>query len=643
VAKFSGMLFFLLLCLVGFIPSQASAGDAPTPVEATLHILDYVAVDYPVSVQDGKVINSVEYAEQAEFVEQARAQIAALPTRPEQADLQQRASELVAMVRDRKPGGEVSALAALISREIIKAYNVATAPSKAPDLRVASTLFRENCAACHGVTGLGDGPQAAALQPRPSNLHDRSRSDQQSVFSLYNSITLGVPGTAMPSFSSLKDNERWALAFFAATLAASDAEKARGEALWRGKADKVDFADLQQISNRTPLDVEKKYGADGRSQLAYLRSNPGVLEDAGESPLAFSARTLTESLAAYESGDRTQAQQLAVNAYLEGYELVEGTLDNVDRKLRLGVEKEMLAYRNMLKAGAPVDSLRAEVKNLKAMLAEVDAKLESSKDSAGTNFLSAFLILLREGVEAILILGGITAFLIKTGRRDGLRYVHLGWIAALLLGGVTWLLASRFITISGANRELTEGITAIVSAVVLLYVGYWLHGKVYAERWKEYIETKLKGALSGGTFYALAFLSFFTVYREVFETVLFYQALWAQVGSGGQSAIVYGFAAAVLALAALAWLVFYFSVRLPLRLFFGASSVLIAVLAIIFTGKGIAALQGAGKLPVNPIDIAAWPALGIYPNLEGLGLQALLLLAIVGGYFYTHHRAHQVA
>jgi high-affinity iron transporter len=129
-------------------------------------------------------------------------------------------------------------------------------------------------------------------------------------------------------------------------------------------------------------------------------------------------------------------------------------------------------------------------------------------------------------------------------------------------------------------------------------------------------------------------VSFLAVYREAFETVLFYQALWMQSDGAGRSAVLGGFAAGVLGLVVLAWLIIRLSVRLPLGLFFGASAALIAAMAVIFAGQGIAALQAAGRLPASPIDLPSIPLLGIYPNLQGVALQLVLVAVIVAGYLY---------
>src|SRR4029450_11284463 len=143
---------------------------------------------------------------------------------------------------------------------------------------------------------------------------------------------------------------------------------------------------------------------------------------------------------------------------------------------------------------------------------------------AAASFTSALIILLREGLEAILIVAAIVALLVKAGRRDALPYIHSGGIGPLAVGMLTCVVASYGVTISGATREVTEGVTALVAAGVLLYVGFWMHSKAYADRWRTFLQGQLRDALSARTMWALALVSFLAVYREAFETGLFYQA-----------------------------------------------------------------------------------------------------------------------
>jgi high-affinity iron transporter len=181
-------------------------------------------------------------------------------------------------------------------------------------------------------------------------------------------------------------------------------------------------------------------------------------------------------------------------------------------------------------------------------------------------------------------------------------------------------------------------VTTLVAAAVLLYVGFWMHGMAYTERWRTLLHDHLQGALSARTMWALALVSFLPVYREAFETVLFYQALWVQVAPA-YVPVLGGFVSAAVALAILGWLIFRGSSRLPLGFFFGATSLLLTALAVVFVGRGVAALQEAGTLPVNPVNLPSIPVFGLYPTVQGLVLQVLVALVIASVFAYTRHRA----
>jgi high-affinity iron transporter len=624
------------LCTVGLAAAQAP----PEQAQIILHMLDYVAVDYPEFVQDGKVLDQAEYDEQLEFARQARAMLDQLPARAEKPALLSQAEHLVTRIQDKRPGPEVAALAQRLRWDIVRTYNVEVAPKRPPDLRIAAALYQAQCSACHGLEGQGDGPAAASLDPAPSNFHDHQRMDQRSVYSLYSTITLGVQGTGMSSFRTLSEDERWALAFYISNLAISEADLKRGGELWQSGVGRSWFPDLATVATATASDTATEHGEDAMHVLAYLRHHPESAASSAESPLTRSARLLRESLEAYRHGQAQAAQELAASAYLDGFELVEASLDAIDGRLRIVVEAEMLRYRSLIKDREPVPAVEAQANRLQGLLAEVQHLLAGTRLPAGAAFLSAFVILLREGLEAILVLAAIFALLIKAGRRDALPYVHAGWIAALVLGGITWLIASFVIAISGSTREVTEGVTALVAAAVLLYVGFWMHSKAYADRWRTFLQGQLRDALSSRTMWALALVSFLAVYREAFETVLFYEALWLQAAPA-YAPVLGGLLAASVALVMLGWLIFQGSVRLSLGLFFGATSVLLGLLAVVFVGKGIAALQEAGTLPVHPISFRGIPALGLYPNLQGLVVQVLLVLIIAGVFTYTHYAARE--
>ena len=176
-------------------------------------------------------------------------------------------------------------------------------------------------------------------------------------------------------------------------------------------------------------------------------------------------------------------------------------------------------------------------------------------------------------------------------------------------------------------------------AAVLLYVGYWLHGRSQAKAWTAYIRESVGGALENKTLWAMTGVSFIAVYREVFEVVLFYEALWVQAGDAGHSAVLAGVAAAVLVLAATGWGIFKYSLKLPLGPFFSAMSLLMALLAVVFAGQGIAALQEAGAVSASQIPFFTVRLLGIHPTLESLGAQALAAAIVMAGMLATSHRA----
>ena len=182
----------------------------------------------------------------------------------------------------------------------------------------------------------------------------------------------------------------------------------------------------------------------------------------------------------------------------------------------------------------------------------------------------------------------------------------------------------------GASRELTEGFGSLFAAMVLLWVGIWMHGKSNAESWQRYIREKLTHALNRRSAWFLFLLAFVVVYREVFETILFYAAIWSQ-GNGGH--VFAGATAAVAVLAVVAFVMMRYSKRLPIGKFFAYSAILIAVLAVVLIGKGVSALQEAGYLPIALLSgFPRIEILGIYPTREGVIAQILMAVLLFIGF-----------
>lgn len=624
------MLARAILTLLLALSLSAHADTSPQTI---VHLLDYIGVDYPQFVKDGKVSAASEYEEQQEFAGRVVDLLGRLPQNAQRESLIEQAGALKKLIDAKADGAKVAALASSLRWRTIEAYGVIVTPRTAPDPRRGSALYAANCAGCHGVEGRGDGPAAKGLTPAPANFHDRDRMSQRSLYGLYNTITLGVNGTSMQPYSQLSEEERWALAFHVGALAADPAMTAKGAQLWKNGRGKQEVGSMLTLATATDSEIAAKHGADTLAVFSYLKANPSQLHVGSESPVAFTRRVLRESIAAYRAGRGEEAQRLALSAYLEGFELAEASLDAVDRPLRQEIESQLIAQRDLMRRAQPAGEVAALGERIDELLAVSADKLGGQGLSPTAAAISAFFILVREGLEALLVVAAIVAFLTKAGRREALPWVHAGWVGALVLGILTWVAASSLIQISGATRELTEGITALVAAGILLYVGFWLHAKSQAEAWKAFIDQHLVGALEKGTLTALAGLSFLAVYREVFETVLFYQALWQQAGDSTH-AVIGGFAAGVGALAVIAWVILRFGLRLPIGPFFAACSALMAVLAIAFTGNGVKALQEADVIAASPIGQFSAPLLGIYPTVQSLLAQMAVLALIVVAYLW---------
>ncbi len=636
------LLLVLALLVSASLAGPALAQQSGGSAEVAWRLLDYIAVDYAGAVEGGRIVSDAEYAEMQEFSASIRTRIAALPERPAKPQLLAEAARLSAAVDAKADPTAVAGQARRLASDLLQAYPVPLAPRQAPDLVRGAALYAEQCASCHGVSGGGDGPGAKGLEPPVIAFTDRARARERSLFGLYQVIGQGLEGTAMPSFDHLSSDDRWALAFYAGGFAYGlDAAK-DGERVWRADpAQKAAVPDLKVLSQTTPAALAGRLGEPQATALmAYLRRNPSALASSAGG-LEVARRKLAESLAAYQSGKPEQAEELALAAYLDGFEPVEPLLRARNGALMAKVEAAMGELRASLDRGAPASEVAQQVEALQGLFDQVERELAPDQASAAATFLGAFTILLREGVEALLIVIAMIAFLRKAERQDVLPYVHSGWIAALVGGALTWVAATYMISISGASRELTEGIGSLVSAVVLLSVGVWMHGKAQAGAWQAYIRDKLSAALSRRSAWFLFLLAFIVVYREVFETILFYAALWSQ---GTQVAMLSGAGLAVVCLAVIAWALLAYSKRLPISQFFAYSALLIAVLAVVLAGKGVAGLQEAGLFKVHPLPaLPRIEVLGVYPTWEGLVAQLLTLALIIVGFWVAGRRSRLAA
>ncbi|MFJ2711249.1 FTR1 family protein [Pseudomonas sp. NPDC087346] len=612
LSRFLAWLVLPLCALSSFNLLADTVESAPQ----ALHLLDYISADYPNTVQAGQVIDESEYREQLEFTQALQGLIADMPAKPEKAALEQGVSSLHAAISAKQDGAQIARQARQLGAQLAVAYEVSQAPIITPDPTRGAPLYAQQCSVCHGDSGAGDGPAGVGMAPAPANLRDAARMDHLSLYAIYSTLGQGVEGTDMPAFADqLDDRQRWDLATYIGGFSADAAA---------GKSDKsYNIADL---ARQTPAEVLAAEGAQAAATFRAQRSQPPQVKRGPAQLLDYTAATLDKSLAAYRAGERDQAYDLSVAAYLEGFELVESSLDNVDANVRKDTEKSLMAYRQSLQDGLPVEQAEQRLDLAKAKLNESAGLLGNDGLSWSLSYISGLLILLREGLEAILVLAAILAFLRNTGQQSAVRSVNVGWGLALLAGLGTWALAAYVIDVSGSQRELLEGATALFASVMVLWLGVWMHDRRHAAAWQDYIKSSLVG---GGGRFGFAILAFFSVYRELFEVILFYETLWLQAGPAGHDAVLAGGATALVLLVGLAWVILRGSAKLPLTLFFSINAGLLCALSVVFAGHGVKALQEAGIFGTRPVAFFEFDWLGIHADAYSLTAQALAILAII--------------
>lgn len=353
---------------------------------------------------------------------------------------------------------------------------------------------------------------------------------------------------------------------------------------------------------------------------------------------------LKECQALYEAGNTTGAKGKVTDAY---FEIFEGKGMETEVKLRISEKRgyELESMFSEIRKGIDRKTSLAElagitdtlIKALKDDAGKMDMDAAKTKEKASPIhlFFDSFIIIVREGFEAILIISALIAYLVKTGHGDKKKRIYLGAILAVIASIVTAVIMNAVFAVSGPAREGMEGATMLTATAVLFYVSYWLISKAEVGRWQRFIKSKIEASLSGRSLFALSSAAFLAVYREGAETILFYQALHSSAGEGGTAVVMYGFVAGAATLSLIYLAIKYLSIKIPLGPFFAMTSILLYYLAFSFAGRGILEIQEAGWVSTTQIAFPTIHFLGIYPSIEGLILQGLLLLAAVGAGLYT--------
>ncbi|MGH7537325.1 MAG: FTR1 family protein, partial [Gemmatimonadales bacterium] len=412
--------------------------------------------------------------------------------------------------------------------------------------------------------------------PAPS-LVDPATVGTLTPVDVYRRITIGVAGTAMPEFeASLTEDDRWAVTAYVASLSA---------------------------------------GGSSAAVRAALR----------EAAVFLAVRRQLDSAVALGS------ERIAFDAYL-AFEQVETTVRARDAALASRLEAGFFALRQRAAGGANAGGLRAIHQELLSDLEHAERVV--TERAFGTALLvPSLLLLVREGFEAIVIIAALMTFLAKSGAPERRREVVIGVGAAVGASVVTAVLFELLLENTPGPRAALEGITMLVATAVLFSVSYWLLSKIEADKWSAFLKTRLQVALASGSGAALASVAFLAVYREGVETILFYRALLLSGGDGAVGSVAAGAAIGAVVLVLLYVAMTRLGLRIRMKPFFAVTGLLLYAMAFVFAGKGIAELQEGRIVATTVLPSVQWlrvPALGIYPTMQSLGLQAILVvLALV--------------
>lgn len=637
--------FFHLSVLIFFLfPALSYAAE----IDRILSLVDYIGGDYANAVSEGKIINEFEYQEMLDFSSAAVELWEKVPEKKiETTDFSEKFTRLHSIVVFKGPVSEVESLTKELKGRIISAYDIKPYPSNIPDYESGKELYVQNCSSCHGLSGRPDDAFSKTLNPPPTDFTDPEINLGFSPFKVYNTTTFGIEGTAMTSFEKVLDEkQKWDVSFYILSLGYPDIPSGGSTSGLSTENIPHSVRKLETLALASNAEILLNAGAGGSDEdvLFYLRTaylRDGISGGASEA-IAHTVRKLEEAIALYEVGKKDEAFKEALDGYLGGFQKIEPALVSKKRSLVLEVEKKMGFFRSLVMS----DRDSSELHDLKASIEEDLRESERILEGGSSlgkylSFVNSFAIILREALEALLIIAAIIAALAHSGNRGMIRYVHYGWVLAIFAGLATWVAARTIVDISGARREIVEGITSLLAAVILFYVSYWLISKADVKKWKEYVRSKTQGALTRRSGLTLAFVSFLAVYREAFETMLFYQALFYQTGSS-MPHVIYGLIAGVAVVFVIAFLMYRFALRIPLKYFFSFTSVFLYLLCFILLGKGILELQEAGIISSTTADFIPYmDTFGIYPSYETAIPQAVLLvlafLLLARRYVYREH------
>jgi high-affinity iron transporter len=625
------------------VPDTSRAAEPAAAVRRLAATAQLASQEYGLGIVDGPVVAPAEVEEARLFLEEAKRSAAQLPPEWSAAAIRE-IDTILALVQRHAAPAEVTSRVRRLTTTLSTGLGVSLdeIPGVSPSLARGAEVYQAQCAQCHGSLGRGDGPGAAGLDPVPANLADAAALYSQSPLDFYRRITIGVVGTAMPSYeASLSAEDRWAVASYASLLRLPAAQ---GDV----PASLTAFGTTARLSDSALGDAlaESAAGASVLARVAAVRSYQPPRQGIAAAATFTKVRAqIDESLALASEQKPDDASARAFDAYMT-FEGVERDIRAKNPSLASTLEASFASLRSLAAGGAPAAELARERSVLLGQLENAERTLGDTL--SGTSlFIQSFFLLVREGLEAILIIGALLTFLARTGAKDRKRDIHVGVGAAVLASVFTAVLLETVFQVTPARREVLEGAVMLTASVVLFYVSYWLLSKIEVARWNRFVRSRVQDAVTSGSALALATAAFLAVYREGFETVLFYKAL-VLAGPAGNTflPVSAGIALGSLVLVAVYYAINRFGVRLPLKPFFAVTGLFLYYMAFLFAGRGIAELQEGGVIATTVLPWAPRiPALGIYPTVESLLAQGVLAILLLGALLWSFVLAprHRVA
>jgi high-affinity iron transporter len=614
------------------VPQQTTAPTDPAPLVRRLAATAQLAAqEYRLGVVGGRVVLQPEVDEAELFLEESRRSAAALPAGVAAGAIA-KLDAIIALVKRTASPDSVEFHVSQLTTALAARLGVALddPPADTPSLARGAEVYAANCSSCHGALGKGDGPAAVGLNPAPTNLSETAALEGQSPLDYYRRITIGVVGTAMPSFEDrLRAEDRWAAALYASLLRlpppSGEVPPTLASFPVTGRMSDTDLLEAVRATDKSPANL---------SRIAAIRSAQPDVSAVVTAQVFDRVRSQLDSAYTLARRGDSSASTSAFDAYMT-FEQVERGVRAKNPTLAAELERDFASLRAAV--GSTTDASRLEEirHQLDTGLERAEVTVRDSL-SPGNLALQSFIIMLREGLEAILIVGALMTFLVKMGASHRKRDINLGVGAALGASVLTAVAIETVFHLSPARQEMLEGLTMVVATVVLFYVSYWLLSKMEVVKWNHFVKSKVNDALTSGSSLALASAAFLAVYREGFETVLFYKALVLTGGDHSGMPIAAGILAGAVVLAVVYVAISRFGIRLPLKPFFAVTSAFLYYMAFVFAGKGVAELQAGGLLPTTLLSwVPRLPALGIYPTLESSLAQAVLLALLVLALIWT--------